>query len=376
MPRAARKPKPGGIATLPVPLDTRPMEARLVDDLPREPGWQFEPKWDGFRCLAFRAGDEVELRAKSGKTLSRYFPEVVAMLGAIAPKSFVIDGELAIPIGGSLSFDALQARLHPAESRVRKLAAQTPAIFILFDCLMAADEVSLLDAPLTDRRAALEDFFAAADRESALKLTPYTREYRQARRWLDRAGGALDGIVAKRLDGAYHPGERATLKFKRMRTADCVVGGFRYEQASRLVGSLLLGLYDKDGKLDHVGFTSAFGNTDRKVLTRKLESMIAPPGFTGDAPGGPSRWSNERSGEWQPLRPDLVVEVRYDQVTADRFRHGTRLIRWRPDKAPQQCTFDQIESEATPAKLVAETLGRSSASRASESREPRSPRRR
>jgi ATP-dependent DNA ligase len=338
------------------------MEARLVDELPREPGWQFEPKWDGFRCLAFRAGDEVELRAKSGKTLSRYFPEVVAMLGAIAPESFIVDGELAIPIGQSLSFDALQARVHPAESRVRKLASETPAIFILFDCLMSADKVSLLDAPLTDRRAALEDLFDSAKREAALKLTPYTREYREAQRWLDRAGGALDGIVAKRLDGTYHPGERAILKFKRMRTADCVVGGFRYEQDSRLVGSLLLGLYNKDGKLDHVGFTSSIANADRKALTRRLEAMIAKPGFTGNAPGGPSRWSNERSGEWQPLRPELVVEVRYDQVTADRFRHGTRLIRWRPDKAPEQCTFDQMESEARPAKLVVKTLDRSSVS--------------
>jgi ATP-dependent DNA ligase len=352
-----------GLGALPVPLSTRPMEARLVDELPREPGWQFEPKWDGFRCFAFRAGDEVELRAKSGKTLSRYFPEVVAMLGAIAPESFIVDGELAIPIGQSLSFDALQARVHPAESRVRKLASETPAIFILFDCLMSADKVSLLDAPLTDRRAALEDLFDSAKREAALKLTPYTREYREAQRWLDRAGGALDGIVAKRLDGTYHPGERAILKFKRMRTADCVVGGFRYEQDSRLVGSLLLGLYNKDGKLDHIGFTSSIANADRKALTRRLEAMIAKPGFTGNAPGGPSRWSNERSGEWQPLRPELVVEVRYDQVTADRFRHGTRLIRWRSDKAPEQCTFDQMEHEARPAKkLVVKTLDRSSVS--------------
>jgi ATP-dependent DNA ligase len=270
------------------------MEARLVAELPREPGWQFEPKWDGFRCLAFRAGDEVELRAKSGKTLSRYFPEVVAMLGAIVPESFVVDGELAISAGDSLSFDALQARLHPAESRVRKLASETPAIFILFDCLMTADRVSLLDRPLTDRRAALEDFFDSSRREAALKLTPYTREYHEAQRWLDRAGGALDGIVAKRLDDIYHPGERATLKLKRMRTADCVVGGLRYEQNSRLVGSLLLGLYNKDGKLDHVGFTSSIA----------------------------------------------------------------KLVRWRPDKAPEQCTFDQMEREARPAKLVAETLDR------------------
>ena len=223
---------------------------------------------------------------------------------------------------------------------------------------MPADRVSLLDRPLTDRRAALEDFFDSSRREAALKLTPYTREYHEAQRWLDRAGGALDGIVAKRLDDIYHPGERATLKLKRMRTADCVVGGFRYEQNSRLVGSLLLGLHNKDGKLDHVGFTSSIANADREALTRRLEAMIAHPGFTGNAPGGPSRWSNERSGEWEPLRSELVVEVRYDQITADRFRHGTKLVRWRPDKAPEQCTFDQMEREARPAKLVAETLDR------------------
>lgn len=352
MPRAARKPNRKGISGLPVPLTTRPMEARLVSELPREPGWQFEPKWDGFRCLAFRAGDEIELRAKSGKTLARYFPEVVTMLAALASKRFVVDGELAIPIGETLSFDALQARLHPAESRVRKLSAETPAIFLLFDCLMSAEGASLLDSPLTDRRAALEEFFASAKREPALKLTPYTREYSTARRWLDYTGGVLDGVVAKRIDGRYLPGERATLKFKRVRTADCVVGGFRYEQGKREVGSLLLGLYNKDGKLDHVGFTSSIGNSERKALTCRLEALVAKPGFTGNAPGGPSRWSTERSGDWQPLRPKLVVEVRYDQVTANRFRHGTRLIRWRPDKAPEQCTFDQIEREATPAKSV------------------------
>jgi ATP-dependent DNA ligase len=334
------------------------MEARLVGELPHEPGWQFEPKWDGFRCLAFRAGDEVELRAKSGKTLSRYFPEVVAMLGAIAPQHFVVDGELTIPIGDTLSFDALQARLHPAESRVRKLAAETPAIFILFDCLMTADEVSLLDASLMDRRVALEDFFDSSHQKAALKLTPYTRDYREAQRWLNQAGGALDGVVAKRLDGLYQPGERAMLKFKRMRTADCVVGGFRYEQGSREVGSLLLGLYNEEGKLDHVGFTSSIANAERKTLTRRLEALIAKPGFSGSAPGGPSRWNTERSAEWEPLRPELVVEVRYDHVTAKRFRHGTRLIRWRPDKAPERCTFDQMEYKAKPAKLVAKTLGR------------------
>jgi len=334
------------------------MEARSVDGLPRDPGWQFEPKWDGFRCLAFRSGGEVELKAKSGKTLSRYFPDVVAMLAELAPRQFVLDGELAVPIGDILSFDALQARLHPAESRVRKLASETPAIFILFDCLMSANGASLIGKPLRDRRAALEAFFDSLARVPNLKLTPYTRDFHQAKRWLDRSGGALDGVVAKRLDGIYHPGERAMLKVKRMRTADCVVGGFRYEQGAGQVGSLLLGLYNEQGLLDHVGFTSSIANGERKTLTRRLEAMVAQPGFSGAAPGGPSRWSTERSGEWEPLRPELVVEVRYDHVTGNRFRHGTKLIRWRPDKAPEQCTFDQIEHEVKPGKLVAETLHR------------------
>jgi ATP-dependent DNA ligase len=333
------------------------MEARLVDELPREPGWQFEPKWDGFRCLAFGAGNEVELRAKSGKSLTRYFPDVVATLRPFASTRFVLDGELAIPIGNTLSFDALQARLHPAESRVRKLAAETPAILILFDCLMTADGLSLIAAPLRERRAALESFSRASERKAAIRLTPYTREYRQAQQWLNRAGGALDGVIAKWLNGAYEAGERAMLKVKRMRTADCVVGGFRYEQGSREVGSLLLGLYNEDGKLDHVGFTSSIADTDRKPLTKLLEALVEPPGFTGNAPGGPSRWSTERTGEWEPLRPELVVEVRYDHTTADRFRHGTKLMRWRPDKAPEQCSFDQLERERSPA-MVARMLDR------------------
>jgi ATP-dependent DNA ligase len=357
LPRSVETTNRGAIAALPVALETHPMEARLLDELPREPGWQFEPKWDGFRCLAFGAGNEVELRAKSGKSLTRYFPDVVATLRPFAPNRFVLDGELAIPIDNTLSFDALQARLHPAESRVRKLATETPAILILFDCLMTADGLSLIAASLQERRAALETFFRALERKAAIRLTPYTREYRQAQRWLNRAGGALDGVVAKRLNGAYEAGERAMLKVKRMRTADCVVGGFRYEQGSREVGSLLLGLYNKDGKLDHVGFTSSIADSDRKALTKLLEALVEPPGFSGNAPGGPSRWSTERTGEWEPLRPELVVEIRYDHTTADRFRHGTKLIRWRPDKAPEQCTFDQLERERSSA-MVAKMLDR------------------
>lgn len=338
---------PTSLSDLAVPLGLEPMEARLVTELPEEPGWQFEPKWDGFRCLAYRAGSEVDLRAKSGKPLARYFPEVVAMLKKLKPTSFVVDGELAIPIGGTLSFDALQMRIHPAESRIKKLAIETPALLILFDMLLDAKGKSLIEKPLAKRRAALEKFYASAGETETLKLSPYTCDRDEARQWLDDARGALDGVVAKRIDGAYLPGERAMLKVKRLRTADCVVGGFRYGTGSREVASLLLGLYDDEGKLDHVGFTSTISDQERPALTKILETLIAPPGFTGKAPGGPSRWSTERSGEWEPVKPKLVVEVRYDHVTGGRFRHGTKLVRFRPDKAPSQCTFDQL----TPATL-------------------------
>jgi ATP-dependent DNA ligase len=333
-----------------------PMEARLVDDLPAEPGWQFEPKWDGFRCLAFRAGDQVELRAKSGKPLSRYFPEMVALLGGLEPQCFVLDGELVIPLGETLSFDALQMRLHPAESRIRRLANETPAVFIAFDLLARPGEESMLQTPLAQRRPALEAFYRSAGSREGLKLSPATCEVEEARQWLEKGGGALDGVIAKRLDGVYQPGERAMLKIKKQRTADCVVGGVRYERSSSLVGSLLLGLYNNEGKLDHVGFTATLHDLDREALTHQLERLIMPPGFTGNAPGGPSRWSTERSGEWEPLRPELVVEVRYDHFTGGRFRHGTRFLRWRPDKAPRQCTFDQVETEASPTSLVTNLL--------------------
>jgi ATP-dependent DNA ligase len=332
------------------------MEARLVDDLPVEPGWQFEPKWDGFRCLAFRAGDQVELRAKSGKPLARYFPEVEALLRRLEPSRFVLDGELAIPLGETLSFDALQMRLHPAASRIRKLAHETPAVVIFLDLLATAAGESLLPTPLIRRRAALEARYHSAGSHEALKRSPFTRSVAEARQWLETGEAVLDGVIAKRLDGVYEPGERAMLKVKKQRTADCVVGGFRYERNTSLVGSLLLGLYNDERKLDHVGFTSTLHSLNRKELTEQLERLIIPPGFDGNAPGGPSRWSTERSTEWQPLRPELVVEVRYDHVTGNRFRHGTRFLRWRPDKAPRQCTFDQIERPASPATLVTKLL--------------------
>jgi ATP-dependent DNA ligase len=327
---------------LSVPFDTAPMEARSSQALPTDPGWQFEPKWDGFRCLAFGDGGTIELRAKSGKSLARFFPEVTAALAGLKQRRFVVDGELVIAVGGALSFEALQMRLHPARSRIERLSRQTPARFMLFDCLTDAAGASLLAAPLTRRRAALERFFKAAGTARGLDLTPFTRERAVAQGWLDRLTADLDGVICKRQEGPYQPGERAMLKVKRIRTADCVVGGFRYAQGSALVGSLLLGLYNAAGLLDHVGFTSAISDQERAALTARLESLIAPPGFTGTAPGGPSRWSTERSGEWQPLRPELVAEVRFDHVSGGRFRHGAAFVRWRPDKAPRQCTMKQI----------------------------------
>jgi ATP-dependent DNA ligase len=330
-----------------LPVNTPPMEARSAEELPSGDGWQFEPKWDGFRCLAFKAGDNVDLRAKSGKPLGRYFPEIVTLIREVGATRFVVDGELIIEIDGGLSFDALQMRLHPAETRIRKLSNETPARLVLFDMLVSADGKSQLDLPLTRRRSSLEMFGKKFAIPRRLVVSPYTRDREQAQGWLrDFGRGATDGVLAKRLDGPYEPGERAMVKVKRLRTADCVVGGFRYESNSRQVGSLLLGLYNGQGKLDHVGFTSTITDKERPALTRRLEALRKPPGFTGKSPGGPSRWSTERSGEWEPLEPELVVEVRFDHVTGDRFRHGTKLLRWRPDKDPRRCSFEQMTPPA------------------------------
>ncbi|MBZ9762436.1 ATP-dependent DNA ligase [Mesorhizobium sp. CA8] len=330
--------------SFPLPLDTPPMEARTAETLPTENGpWQYEPKWDGFRCLAFKGKEDVDLRAKSGKPLGRYFPELITTVRRLDAKDFVVDGEIVIEIDGRASFDALQMRLHPAESRIRKLSMETPARLILFDMLVAPTGKIMLEAPLADRRAALETFISGCA-GGALRLSRSTTDIATAERWLRGSGqGSTDGVVAKGLDEPYRPGERAMIKVKRLRTADCVVGGFRYLNGTRLVGSLLLGLYNDNGQLDHVGFTSTIASGERAALTERLEKLRGGSGFTGKAPGGPSRWSTERSGEWEPVRPKLVVEVRFDHVTGGRFRHGTRLLRWRPDKAPSQCTFEQIE---------------------------------
>jgi ATP-dependent DNA ligase len=326
-----------------LPLTTVPMEARSVKTLPEQGEWQYEPKWDGFRCLAFKSGKDVELRAKSDKPLGRYFPEVVAVFGNLSADRFVVDGELVIEIDEKLSFESLQARLHPAASRIRKLAAETPARFVAFDLLVAPGGRCLMDEPLPQRRKALEAFGDRQDVSGKLVISPCTRERALAQQWLDASGrGETDGVIAKRLDGIYESGERAMVKVKPLRTVDCVVGGFRYASKSPEVGSLLLGLYDETGQLNHVGFTSTISNQERPALTRQLEKLRKPPGFTGKAPGGPSRWSTERSADWEPLRPALVVEVRFDHVSGNRFRHGTKLLRWRSDKSPRQCTFEQL----------------------------------
>jgi ATP-dependent DNA ligase len=320
------------------------MESRLAKELPEGAGeWQYEPKWDGFRCLAFKAGGSVDLRGKSGKSLSRFFPEVVTLLEAVAAKQFVVDGELVIELDGHIAFDALQMRLHPAQSRIRKLAQQIPARLVLFDMLVDTKGSIIMHEPLRRRRKSLAAFVKMAGVRKRLVVSPATTSLKRAQGWLAEEGkGSTDGVIAKKLDDPYAPGERLMIKVKRLRTADCVVGGFRYLAKRREVGSLLLGLYDGDGKLNHVGFTSTISNEERPALTRRLEKLTQPPGFTGNAPGGPSRWSTERSADWQPLRPELVAEVRFDHVTAGRFRHGTKLIRWRLDKAPRQCTCEQL----------------------------------
>ena len=272
---------------------------------------------------------------------------------AVEADDFVIDGELVIAEDGASAFDALQMRLHPAESRILKLSRQTPATLMLFDAL-TLDAETIGGRPLSERRDRLEAFYGAAS-SPILRLSPYTESRRTAEGWLQRSGGSLDGVVAKQADAPYAPGERAMVKVKKMRTADCVVGGFRYLSARRQVGSLLLGLYDNDGLLNHVGFTT-LPDDGRAELTHELEAMVEAPGFTGDALGGPSRWSTERSAAWSPLRPERVAEVRFDHVTGGRLRHGARLIRWRSDKAPKQCTMEQLGQGLPPAKVVARAL--------------------
>ncbi len=334
--------------TLPIQPPYPPAEAKSMADIPKGPGWLYEPKWDGFRCLAFRAGKKVLLQSKAGQPLGRYFPEMVAALTSLPQKQFVLDGEIVIFFGSHLSFDDLLMRIHPAESRIRKLATETPATMMCFDLLVDSSGKSLSDLSLADRRQKLEEFFADLPTNGMVRLSPASKSSHQADKWMhELARMGLDGIVAKRLDEPYRSGERtAMVKIKRIRTADCVVGGFRYSEKGGGIGSLLLGLFNDEGLLDHVGFSSSFNGAQREELKGIVEPLIGGQGFTGHAPGRPSRWSTKRSAEWQPLKPKLVCEVRYDHFSGERFRHGTKFLRWRPEKRPSQCTFEQVKPSA------------------------------
>jgi ATP-dependent DNA ligase len=334
---------------LPVRPPFPPQDAASVAAIPQGSGWFYEEKYDGFRCLAFREGNEVLLQSKAGQPLGRYFPEIVRAVRQLTADRFVLDGEIVIFVDGHLSFDDLLLRIHPAESRIRKLSAEIPATLLSFD-LLVENGASLLDLPFSKRRMRLEQFARKSGGQDMIRLSIGTTDHRKAQRWMqDVAAIGLDGIVAKRRDEPYRSGERtAMVKVKRMRTADCVVGGFRYAEKGGGIGSLLLGLFNDDGLLDHVGFTSSFNAKQRLELKSIVESHIGSPGFTGKAPGGPSRWSTKRSSEWQSLKNKLVCEVQYDHFSGGRFRHGTKFLRWRPEKKPSQCTFEQVR----PAKIA------------------------
>jgi ATP-dependent DNA ligase len=353
-------PEPFPAIDLPIRPPFPPMEAKSVERIPQGAGWLYEPKWDGFRCLVFRAGDQVLLQSKSGQPLGRYFPEVIEAARAAPAQPFVLDGEIVVARDGALAFDDLLQRIHPAESRVKRLARETPATLLAFDLLVDTTGDSLVTRALSQRRSALEQLFNRWGERKGLTLSPASTDHAVAERWMRELGASgLDGVIAKRLAEPYRSGERrAMVKIKRIRTADCVVGGFRYAQSGGEVGSLLLGLYD-EGRLHHVGFAASFTREERKALKPLLEPLIEAPGFTGSAPGGPSRWSSGRSTEWQPLRITLVCEVRYDHFSGGRFRHGTKFLRWRPDKAPRQCTLDQVAPSGSPQALGDFGLGAS-----------------
>jgi ATP-dependent DNA ligase len=327
------------------------MEARSVDEIPEGHQWQYEPKWDGFRCLLDRQGKTITMTSKSGQDLTRYFPEVVDAARAIKATSFVVDGEIVVPLGRTLSFDALLQRIHPAMSRVQRLAAETPALFLAFDVLRHGSK-ELSQEPLSKRRPILSMLFKdAVPRGGTFKLSPASTRLSDAKRWLKSAGSGIDGVIAKRTDLPYQAGNREGMqKIKRYRTADCVIGGFRYAErkqaAKAVVGSVLLGLYDDEGVLHHVGFSSGIKEQERSALTKRMEAITTERSFTGNTPGGPSRWSTKRSTQWQPVTPEFVVEVTYDHFTGGRFRHGTAIQRWRPDKKPSQCTMEQLKQRS------------------------------
>jgi len=347
-----------------------PMLAKLADALPPGEGWLFEPKWDGFRAIVFRDGENVFIQSRDLRPLDRYFPELPPALRANLPARCVVDGEIVIAGPRGLDFDALQLRLHPAASRVAKLAAETPSSFVAFDLLAEGDR-DLRDVPQADRRARLEKALSRA--VPPVHVTPCTRDRKIAREWFHRFEGAgLDGVVAKHEDTTYQPGKRAMIKVKHTRTADCVVAGFRWHKngPGELVGSLLLGLYDGKDRLHHVGVTSSFTTEKRRALARELEPLRkdalakhpwrewaeAMGGGGTRMPGGQSRWSQGKDLSWEPLRVERVCEVKYDHLQGDRFRHATTFLRWRPDKRPEDCRYDQLE--VTPPAELADLFGR------------------
>ncbi|WP_329113792.1 ATP-dependent DNA ligase [Streptomyces sp. NBC_01353] len=338
---------------LPVMPPVKPMLAKAVKKIP--PGMQYEAKWDGFRAIVHRDGPDLVIGSRTGKPLTRYFPELVEALLRRLPQRCVVDGEIVIEHGGRLDFDRLTERIHPADSRVRMLAEKTPARFIAFD-LLALDDDSLLDTPLTDRRAALEEALRGVD--APVHLAPATTDPEVAARWFEQYEGAgLDGVIAKPLDLPYRPDARLMYKIKHERTADVVVAGYRFHKSGPVVGSLLLGLYDDGGTLQHVGVCAAFTAKRREELVAELEPlrMDPPDGHPWAAwaeeaahagarlPGAPSRWSGKKDLSWVALRPEWVCEVGYDHMEGDRFRHTAQFKRWRPDRAPESCGYTQLE---------------------------------
>jgi ATP-dependent DNA ligase len=357
---------------LPIDPPLEPMLAKAADGLPSDEGWLFEPKWDGFRAIVFRDGDEVLIQSRDLKPLDRYFPELAAPLRASLPERCVVDGEVVISKDGELQFEALLLRIHPAASRVKMLAEESPASFVGWDLLALGDH-DLRATAQAERRALLETAFAGVT--APIHLTPATTDRALAQDWFHRFEGAgLDGVIAKRLSEPYQPGKRAMLKIKHQRTADCVVAGFRWHKngPGTHVGSLLLGLFDDAGTLHHVGVTSSFSWDRRAALTAELEPLrenavdahpwgdwaewAAAAEASGQrVPGATSRWNRGKDLSWEALRPERVAEVAYDHLQGDRFRHGTTFKRWRPDKPPSDCRYDQLEE--TPAYEIAKIFG-------------------
>jgi ATP-dependent DNA ligase len=348
---------------LPVQPPLEPMLGRLARELPRD-GFVYEPKWDGFRCIAFRAGRELDLRSRHGRPLARYFPELTQALTAIPEDRFVLDGEVVVLSARGFDFPALMARLHPAATRVERLRRETPAELMAFD-LLALGREDLREQPFAERRARLTDLLAGA--RPPLRLTPTTEDVEVALEWLDRFNGVgIDGVMAKHRDQPYRPGARAMVKVKPERTADCVLAGFRLFADEPLVASLLLGLYDGDGELQHVGVVSSFADARRRELFEELRPLVVPlerhpwrsgflvaGGAMGRLPGAAGSWTPDLERDWIPVSPDRVCEVAYDQLDEHRFRHPARFRRWRPDRDPRSCTLDQLSTGgAQPGELL------------------------